>query len=726
MNLLLILGNFMNLINIKISLSLILALSTLSCTSPIYNNFKENKENLSNKLGKYQIKGIADFGKKFNTKANIAQIGDSATVSLIYPYNDLTNPNVTIATGLTDSSGNFSIDPNFTPELNKIYVLEASKRIGFTSQSIITIRTYLKWNGSVWESITSSGININANTTAITIIDYYENSINPNDTINTIVSGSVSAIGGISTTTINDVSTKVTSLISMDTDPVKFIGVKSFFNSFLGININFYYITKEESFNKTYLLQNKVCQNCDLTREDLSNIDLSASNITNSNLNNSDLSKSNLTNVNFTNSNLTNAKLDNSIISNTNFSGATWIDGITNCFSSSIDKCYFPDNLVNSYTTDSQMNPSISMDSNGNFVISWKSTNQDGNANGVYAQRYNNLGQPQGSEFRVNSYTTDSQMNPSISMDSNGNFVISWESSRQDGSGYGVYAQRYNNLGQPQGSEFRVNSYTTDFQMNPSISMDSNGNFVISWESSSQDGNANGVYAQRYNNLGQPQGSEFRVNSYTTYSQMNSSISMDSNGNFVISWESRNQDGSGYGVYAQRYNNLGQPQSSEFRVNSYTTDSQMNPSISMDSNGNFVISWESRNQDGSGYGVYAQRYNNLGQPQGSEFRVNSYTTNPQMNSSISMDSNGNFVISWESRSQDGNANGVYAQRYNNLGQPQGSEFRVNSYTTNPQMNSSISMDSNGNFVISWESMNQDGNVNGVYMHKYNSNGEYIK
>jgi hypothetical protein len=78
----------------------------------------------------------------------------------------------------------------------------------------------------------------------------------------------------------------------------------------------------------------------------------------------------------------------------------------------------------------------------------------------------------------------------------------------------------------------------------------------------------------------------------------------------VITWQS-NQDGSGYGVYAQRYNSLGVPQGSEFRVNSYTNDNQNNPSITSDSNGDFVITWQS-NQDGSSFGIYSQIYNNLG------------------------------------------------------------------------------------------------------------------
>jgi len=114
------------------------------------------------------------------------------------------------------------------------------------------------------------------------------------------------------------------------------------------------------------------------------------------------------------------------------------------------------------------------------------------------AQRYNAAGVAQGSEFRVNSYTTNLQTSPAIGVDADGDFVITWQSYVQDGSDYGIYAQRYNAAGVAQGSEFRVNSYTTSWQYVPAISMDADGDFVITWTSFGQDGDGNGIYAQRY------------------------------------------------------------------------------------------------------------------------------------------------------------------------------------------------------------------------------------
>ena len=376
---------------------------------------------------------------------------------------------------------------------------------------------------------------------------------------------------------------------------------------------------------------------------------------------------------------------------------------------------------VNTTTIGNQSNSTVAIDTDGDFVISWQSDGQDGTK--IYAQRYNTDGTTQGDEFQVNTGTTGNQYNPVIAIDTDGDFVISWQSDSQDGTD--IYARRYNNLGVAQGGEFKVNTYTTSDQANPiAVAMDSSGDFVISWISL-EEGFSYEIYAQRYNNLGVAQGNEFKVNTYTTSDQYNSTVAMDADGDFVISWQSFGQDGSSNGIYAQRYNNLGVAQGGEFRVNDYIASNQANPTVAMDTDGNFVISWQSDGQDGSINGIYARRYNNLGVAQGGEFKVNTYTTNDQANPTVAMDADGSFVISWQSFGQDGSSNasnGIYAQRYNNLGVAQGGEFKVNTYTTSDQANPTVAMNAGGDFVVSWQSDGQDGSGNGIYAQLNTNNG----
>jgi hypothetical protein len=354
----------------------------------------------------------------------------------------------------------------------------------------------------------------------------------------------------------------------------------------------------------------------------------------------------------------------------------------------------------------------------GDYVATWSSINQDGSGWGVYARRYNAAGVPQGGEFRVNATTAGNQQFSSVAVDAAGNFVVTWSSENQDGSGWGVYARRYNAAGVPQGGEFRVNSTTSNDQQWSTIAVDGAGNFVVTWTSRNQDGDDWGVYAQRYDAAGGAQGGEFRVNSTTTDAQQFSRVAVDPAGNFVITWSSWDQDGDEWGVYAQRYDAAGTPLGGEFRVNSTTSQSQQHSAVAMDTAGNFVVTWSSDDQDGDDWGVYARRYDNAGTPLGGEFRVNSTTDKDQRYSTVAADAAGNFVITWSSEDQDsGGSWGVYARRYDSAGTPLGGEFRVNSTTTNDQELSSVATDAGGDFVVVWRG-NGFGDGSGVYGQRF--------
>jgi len=317
-------------------------------------------------------------------------------------------------------------------------------------------------------------------------------------------------------------------------------------------------------------------------------------------------------------------------------------------------------------------------------------------------------------------------------MDADGDFVIAWQSNGQDNVGeprYGVYAQRYSADGSTVGSEFLVNTETSENQHMASIAIDADGDFVIAWSSKGQDGDGSGIYAQRYSADGIEAGTEFRVNSTTSNSQSAPSIAMDADGDFVIAWQSYGQDNLptlDLGIYAQRYTADGNTTGIEFRVNTETSGHQSNPSIAMDVDGDFVIAWESKGHDDQldtdGWGVYAQRYTADGSTAGSEFLVNTETSNEQKIPSIAMDADGDFIIAWNSAYQDEPASpfgGVYAQRYSADGNEAGREFLVNTYTSESQINPSIAMDADGDFVIAWESYNQDSsNTWGVYAQRY--------
>ena len=380
--------------------------------------------------------------------------------------------------------------------------------------------------------------------------------------------------------------------------------------------------------------------------------------------------------------------------------------------------------LVNTSTASDQINPSVAALAGGGYVVSWQARNLIGNGYDIYAQRYDANGTILGDEALVNGFLANDQSNPSVAGLAGGGYVVTWESSGQDGSDSGVYSQRYDAGGVAQGGEVRVNTFTANFQSNPSVAALANGGYVVSWMSAGQDGNGSGIYSQRYAANGTAEGVEVRVNTVTLNDQFFPSVAALVNGGYVVSWES-GQDGSGYGVFAQRYDAGGAAVGGEFRVNTITLNDQLFPSVAALANGGYVVCWQSSGQDGSGFGIYAQRYAANGATVGGEVRVNSTTFSAQVLPVISALSDGGYVVSWTSLSQDGSGYGVYTQRYDASGATVGGEVRVNSTTFDNQQQQVITALNDGGFVVSWGSSGQDGSGWGVYVQRYDASGQAV-
>ncbi|MEM6804667.1 MAG: hypothetical protein AAF696_24940, partial [Bacteroidota bacterium] len=330
-----------------------------------------------------------------------------------------------------------------------------------------------------------------------------------------------------------------------------------------------------------------------------------------------------------------------------------------------------------------------------------------------------------GTETQINTTSNLSQQKPDVAMDSTGNYVVVWESFGTDGSGFGIYAQRFLTDGTRTGTEFNINSTTIEDQRFPSVAMDQEGNFVICWMDEIKDGSGWGIYAQQYSNTGVANGAEFLVNTTTTGHQKFPQIAMDKDGDYVITWMEIPLDGSSFQIKAQRYNFSSGAQGSEFPVESSTLTYQGYPQIAMAANGSFAISWQRAGADGSGMAIAARTYSPTGLALASTFQPNTTPAANQQAPAIGMDSLGNFIIVWSSYAQDGDAEGIYAQRYTSNGSRIGAEFRVSSTPTAAQTEPQIAMNREGGFSIAWSSYGQDGSFAGVYVKAYNANGDSL-
>ena len=345
---------------------------------------------------------------------------------------------------------------------------------------------------------------------------------------------------------------------------------------------------------------------------------------------------------------------------------------------------------ANTYVTNNQSYPSVAALPGGGFVVTWSSFGQDDpitSSWGIYGQRYDANAKPVGAEFRVNGSLPGDQKFSSVAALADGGFVVTWSSFGEDGPGSGIYGHRYNADGTSAGPQFGVNSYTISDQVHSSVAALDDGGFVVTWSSMGEDGDSWGIYGQRYGASGAPTGAEFQINTYATSAQQYPAVTDLTGGGFVVMWSSVGQDGSGYGVYGQAYNADGTPAGTEFQVNTYTSSDQFFSSVAGLSDGSFVVTWASAGEDGSGFGIYGQRFHADGTQAGTEFRINTETTADQLFSSVSALPDGGFVVTWQSLDDSGA--GVFGQRFDDSGNLVGQEFRLNEATAGDQRSGSF-------------------------------------
>ncbi|KPJ67498.1 MAG: hypothetical protein AMJ43_04390 [Coxiella sp. DG_40] len=365
----------------------------------------------------------------------------------------------------------------------------------------------------------------------------------------------------------------------------------------------------------------------------------------------------------------------------------------------------------------------------------WNSDRYDFGGWSICGQLFQANGTRSGEEFIIKAGYASSiqagQDGPSVSSLSDGTLMAVWENSNKSGVGnYGAYGQLFFANGTLLGDEFSVNIYTLDNQWHPSVSGLPNGNFIVVWQSDHLS-YGGGIYGKFFQANGTSIGDELTVKTFgddfrAVYGgtvdwrlEYYSTLGLADN-SFVAIWTDWTQYGSGYDIYGQFFQINGSHVGDKFLINTYTSDAQIYPFISkLDER--FVVVWASDAQDDDMLGIYGQIFYPNGTKVGMEFKVNTCTISDQRYPSV-VATNGNFMVVWESLGQDGSGNGIYGQLFHGNGTKLGNEFRVNTYTGGDQERPFVAGLSNGKFLVIWESYDQDGSLDGIYGQLFHGNG----
>ena len=211
--------------------------------------------------------------------------------------------------------------------------------------------------------------------------------------------------------------------------------------------------------------------------------------------------------------------------------------------------------LVNSAAiSEDQKETEIAVNANGEYVVVWSdasgTTNED-----IYARVFDADGTPISGQISVNDTTTGRQWDPGVGIDNSGNIVVVWSSQHSVTFANDVYFRRFNKFGVPLSGDSLANITQTSAQRWTAVAMAPTGEFAIAWagnQSAKDD-----IYFQLFNSSGTKQlVADEQVNTIGgTTQDTRPDIAMKSDGEFSISWQSTT--GGSNDVYVASYNAAG-------------------------------------------------------------------------------------------------------------------------------------------------------------------------
>jgi len=347
---------------------------------------------------------------------------------------------------------------------------------------------------------------------------------------------------------------------------------------------------------------------------------------------------------------------------------------------------------------DDQLEPAVAADADGSFVVVWSSAPnysnepaQDGSGSGVFAQRFDRSGQPVGPEFQVNETTHGHQDSPAIALNAGG-FIVVWRSRQTVLEGPSrIFARRYDRLGIPRGGEFQVTADSpllTDQQ--PDVALDAAGNATIVWVTGIPEGYYiidPHIFLRRYDSAGIPAGPPVPVETSDDFG-WEPAVAADAAGRAIVVWavsflEETRQ------VRGRRYDPAGRPEGGPFRVS--VQPESFNPDVSCSPGGACVVVWESLLLQHS---VYARRFPAAGAaPPEFLVRYLFFYGEEESRPRVSCDAAGGFAVSWND-----SFSGSAARRYDPAGSRQGPPLAPNGPASTSQGGMDVASAANGDFV----------------------------
>jgi Ca2+-binding RTX toxin-like protein len=336
------------------------------------------------------------------------------------------------------------------------------------------------------------------------------------------------------------------------------------------------------------------------------------------------------------------------------------------------------DLIANTEKLSAQFEGAASGFTDGSFVMVWtdaSETDPDFDNRAVRGQIFNSDGSKSGDDFIINETYPLSQDEPSVAVLTNGKFVVTWTSEDDDASGARqVIGRVFNADGSPSTDEFVINTnQDVGDQGGSTVIALSTGGFAVVWddrENTDVTDNQTASYIRLYAANGTSLGPALVANNATAGDPQDISVTEMADGRLLVVWSDYDfnappGDGSGGSIRARFLDPASGIFSPRINVNTTVLNDQVDPQVAALPDGQWVVVWTDKSgspDDDSFNCVRMQVFDAAGAKVGTEILVNSETLFDQENPVITVLKDGRFVVAWQDGSQTGSDTSAFSIR----------------------------------------------------------------
>ena len=252
-------------------------------------------------------------------------------------------------------------------------------------------------------------------------------------------------------------------------------------------------------------------------------------------------------------------------------------------------------------------------------------------------------------------------------------------------------------------TEVRANTFTFSAQEDPSVAIDDQGRVLATWSSRRQERGNYGVFAQLFDPLGRPLTTELHVNQTLPGAQKDAYVTFAPDGSAWAVWCSMDKRSADNGIFLRKLGDTDEgfgPVGDEIFVAGTPFELHVDPAIAVNEKGELLVAWvrvEPHRRT-----VEARRFNAQGEPLGARFRPGTADQESETMPDLVALPGGEFLMVWGRATDTVVPQGIFGRRIGAEGVI-GEELLLSDCPERRHVEPSLDVDAAGRLVVAWMS-----------------------